>query len=125
MTIHRYKSGLLKLVASWGHGRNTLSEKDRKELYQRSDVLIHDDHDGHYTAWTWSGEKVDAAKKLAEVYSKPWDELLVAVLIGNFVRYLRRKELPHGFVEEINDENGDLIQELYHPETLEEFLIII
>ena len=59
MTVHNTKTGHVEFISEWGHG------KGRQINPKRPATIITDDGDGHYQAWGYTGDQLDALKTLA------------------------------------------------------------
>lgn len=77
MAIHKTKTGWIELVDSWGHGKAS-----NGKWHSAPATLVAEDGDGHYDAWKFSGDKKDAAVKIAEFLDKAD---MVVCLEGNSV----------------------------------------
>lgn len=110
MTIHRTDSGYIELLDTWGHGR-----APNGDWYNRPATLIADDGDGHYEAWAYEGAKADAAMALA-MRERDFDEPVLWVLEGNSVTPLRRPDWADGVEENRLDDDGELIEVIFHPD---------
>lgn len=110
MTYHHTASGHIEMLDKWGHGRAPSGD-----WHNRPATLIDDDGDGHYSAWAYSGDKLDAARKLAEFF-RPGDETKLAVLDGNRVSTIYRDEWAPGVEIIDRDDDGEPIEWRYFPE---------
>ena len=61
MVMHRTASGFVELINSWGHGKGPPTPRNRPA------TVFTDDGDGHYDAWSYTGNRLDAIKKLASL----------------------------------------------------------
>lgn len=120
MTYHTTKTGSIELLDSWGHGRAAKGDWGRRPA-----TLIADDGDGHFDAWSYTGDRNDAATTIAGFFKTGQDARL-AVLEGDTVYLLDRRQWNEG-VEIVTetDEYGDPACWDYHPEAHPGGLLVV
>ena len=101
MTIHKTRTGHIELLDQWGHGKAA-----KADYATRPATLISDDGDGHFYAWSVTGDMRDAAKTAAS-FDLRNDGRYVAELDGNRVSMVPP---PDGFW--IETEDGDFVPDL-------------
>jgi hypothetical protein len=93
MTVHRTETGLVELIATWGHGRACPISPSRPA------VLTTDDGDGHLQAWRWTGKLNDALVTLANLERLKNDKVVVRYGAGYAI-----EPAPDGFWVETDGE---------------------
>lgn len=61
MALQKTSSGWVEFISSWGHGKETSADLNR------TDIVIRNDGDGHYEAWSYTGDEQDALQTLASL----------------------------------------------------------
>lgn len=108
MTIHLTNSGHVELLDQWGHGRAAKGDWARKPA-----TLIFDDNDGHYDAWSFTGDKRDAAQTLARLDSQRHSSHAFFLLEGSTVRVVSDGSSEADEISrlgEVLDEDGELVE---------------
>lgn len=102
MAIHFTKTGYVKLVSHWGHGKGD-------PVHPRRPCIIEcDDGDGHYDAWLYTGRHADAIETLAPLYASG-NGLVFKTGFG-----IERIDTPPWFW--VETENGDFVPDTSHPD---------
>lgn len=61
MSFHLTPTGHVEFVSEWGHGKGSPINPKRPA------IITTDDGDGHYQAWSYTGDQLDALKTLARL----------------------------------------------------------
>lgn len=85
MTFHTTPTGHIELLDQWGHGKAA-----RGDWSSRPATIVVADHDGHYTAWAYTGRLLDAATTAAR-FDLP-DDGYVAIRCGTRITIERQPD---------------------------------